>query len=45
MKPVREPAFAGADEHRAAYVEYLSERLEAPRLFVEEAADARAKRL
>lgn len=37
--------FADADEHRAAYVEYLLTRAEAPRLFVEEAADARAQRL
>jgi hypothetical protein len=40
-----EPAFASLEEHRAAYVEYLSERLQAPRLFVEEAANARAQRL
>jgi hypothetical protein len=40
-----EPAFASAAEHRAAYVEYLCSRLESPRLFVEEAADARAQRL
>lgn len=40
-----EPTFTGVDEHRAAYREYLYTRLEAPRLFVEEAADARAQRL
>jgi hypothetical protein len=40
-----EPAFTGLEEHRAAYVEYLSERLAVPRLFVEEAANARAQRL
>jgi len=39
-----EPAFDGLEEHRAAYVEYLLARLAAPRLFVEEAADARAQR-
>ena len=38
-----EPAFADVEEHRAAYVTYLSERLQAPRLFVEEAAHARAQ--
>jgi hypothetical protein len=40
-----EPAFASVEEHRAAYEEFLRTRLEAPRLFVEEAADARAQRL
>jgi hypothetical protein len=38
-----EPAFAGRDEHRAAYVSYLLARLAEPRAFVEEALDARAK--
>ena len=38
-----EPAFAGVEEHRAAYVTYLLSRLEAPRAFVEEAVDARAQ--
>lgn len=33
--------FAGVEEHRAAYVEYLLNRLEAPRAFVEEARHAR----
>ena len=33
--------FAGVAEHRAAYVEYLLKRLEAPRSFVEEARHAR----
>ena len=33
--------FADAQEHRAAYVEYLLKRLEAPRNFVKEARDAR----
>ncbi|MBX0329377.1 aminotransferase class I and II [Oscillochloris sp. ZM17-4] len=40
-----EPAFASVGEHRAAYEEYLRARVESPRLFVEEAADARAQRL
>lgn len=40
-----ETAFGSVEEHRAAYVEYMLARLEAPRLFVEEAADARAQRL
>jgi hypothetical protein len=34
--------FAGPDEHRAAYAEYLAGRLAAPRDFVEEATRARA---
>jgi len=33
--------FATVEEHRAAYVEYLLKRLEAPRAFVEEARHAR----
>jgi hypothetical protein len=37
--------FAGPDEHRAAYVAYLRRRLEMPRTFVEEAANARAQRV
>ncbi|MFL6256657.1 MAG: HipA family kinase [Pyrinomonadaceae bacterium] len=37
-----EPRFADADAHRAAYAAYLLTRLEAPRDFVKEAADARA---
>jgi hypothetical protein len=37
-----ESRFAGADAHRAAYVEYLLSRLRAPRDFVREASDARA---
>jgi hypothetical protein len=40
-----EPAFAGAAEHRAAYAGYLSARLEASRIFVEEAQHARARLL
>ncbi|NNJ11696.1 aminotransferase class I and II [Chloroflexales bacterium ZM16-3] len=40
-----EPTFASVADHRAAYVEYLRTRLESPRLFVEEAADAHAQRL
>ncbi|HWS90290.1 MAG TPA: HipA family kinase [Pyrinomonadaceae bacterium] len=37
-----EARFADAAAHRAAYAEYLLTRLEAPRDFVKEAADARA---
>jgi hypothetical protein len=36
-----EPQFAGVEEHRKAYVEYLLARLTAPRNFVEEAINAR----
>jgi hypothetical protein len=35
---VGEPTFADPIAHRAAYVEYLLERLAAPRAFVQEAA-------
>jgi hypothetical protein len=38
-----EPHFASVAEHRAAYVDYLCTRLEAPRAFVEEALRARAQ--
>ena len=38
-----ETRFANEDEHRAAYRAFLLGRLEAPRAFVEEAIDARAK--
>ena len=37
-----EPRFASAGEHRAAYAEYLLSRLQSPRDFAREAADARA---
>jgi hypothetical protein len=37
-----EARFADAGAHRAAYAEYLLTRIEAPRDFVKEAADARA---
>jgi hypothetical protein len=37
-----ETRFADADAHRAAYVEYLLSRLQAPRDFVREAVNARA---
>jgi len=37
-----EPSFANQVEHRAAYTAYLSQRLEPPRAFVEEAIRARA---
>jgi hypothetical protein len=40
-----EPAFASITAHRAAYVEFLLSRLEAPRAFVEEAINARTRRL
>ncbi len=36
-----QPPFATPDEHRAAYVSYLSRRLAAPRAWVEEAENAR----
>jgi len=35
-----EPRFANADQHRAAYRDYLLHRLESPRHWVEDAADA-----
>jgi hypothetical protein len=35
--------FATVEEHRAAYVDYLLARAAAPRLFVEEATDARSR--
>ena len=37
-----EPRFANADDHRAAYRDYLLHRLESPRHWVEDAADAQA---
>lgn len=40
-----EPRFASIDEHRAAYRHYLTERLEAPREWVEEAVRARTLRV
>jgi hypothetical protein len=40
-----EPTFADLRAHRAAYVEYLLSRLEAPRAFVEEAINAHTRRL
>lgn len=36
------PQFESIEAHRTAYVDYLTNRLEAPRLFVEEARNARA---
>lgn len=42
---IGEPAFAQPAEARAAYLAFLKERLEAPRLFVEEAIHARARRV
>jgi len=38
-----EPSFANTAEHRAAYRQYLERRLAAPRAFVKEAIDARAR--
>jgi hypothetical protein len=40
---VDEPHFASVPEHRAAYFEYLNQRLAEPRVFVEEAQHARAQ--
>ncbi|HEX8650228.1 MAG TPA: HipA family kinase [Pyrinomonadaceae bacterium] len=37
-----EPHFADMGEHRAAYIEYLTRRLEAPRDFVKEARNAQS---
>jgi hypothetical protein len=37
-----EPRFAAASEHRAAYRDYLLHRLESPRRWMEDAADAQA---
>ena len=37
-----EPRFANVEEHRAAYRDYLLHRLESPRSWVEDAADAQA---
>jgi hypothetical protein len=37
-----EPQFANVKEHRAAYRDYLLHRLEPPRSWVEDAADAQA---
>ncbi len=38
-----EAGFASSDEHRAAYVSYLVDRLQGSRIFVEEAIHARAQ--
>ncbi|MBX6342184.1 MAG: aminotransferase class I and II, partial [Thermomicrobiaceae bacterium] len=40
-----DPAFPDLERHRDAYVTYLLDRLAPPRLFVEEAIDARAELL
>jgi hypothetical protein len=37
-----EALFSHPEEHRAAYLAYLSQRLESPRVFMEEAGNARA---
>jgi hypothetical protein len=38
-----EPLFPSLEEHRAAYVAYLAERLHGPRRWLQEAVDARAR--
>ena len=38
----QEPGFADAEAHRAAYLDWLQQRIEAPRAFVEEAIRAHA---
>jgi hypothetical protein len=40
-----EPRFAGPDEHRRAYIDFLQRRLEASAVFVKEAKRARAQRV
>lgn len=40
-----EPQFASANEHRAAYLEYLTQRLESPRQWMEDAVRARQPRI
>jgi hypothetical protein len=40
-----EPRFASADEHRAAYRDYLTQRLESPRDWMEDAVRARSPRI
>ncbi len=40
----REPPFASAEANRAAYLDYLTERLRLPRAFAEEAARAHQRR-
>ena len=40
-----EPRFASIEEHRAAYVRYLTQRLDSPREWVEEAVRARTIRV
>jgi hypothetical protein len=42
---ISHPRFADADAQRAGYLEYLTARLETPRVFVEEAEHARAQSL
>ena len=45
LDPLIADEFAGADQARARYREYLTERLRGPRLFVAEALEAREQRL
>lgn len=40
-----ETSFSGLDDHRAAYIDYLTGRLRPPRAFLEEAIDARSRNL
>jgi hypothetical protein len=40
-----EPRFASADEHRAGYRDYLTQRLESPRQWMEDAVRARSPRI
>ena len=40
-----EPQFASADAHRAAYLDYFVQRLEAPRQWMEDADRARSPRI
>lgn len=40
---LEDPAFPSPRQHRAAYVDYLLQRLESPRAFVEEAIDAHSQ--
>ncbi len=40
---LEDPNFSGPEEHRQAYLRYLLDRLKAPRAFVEEAINVRAR--
>ena len=41
----RDPSFAGSEQHRNAYIEYLLSRLESSQVFLEEAIHARSRSL